>query len=361
MNYRLLLFFVATLALLFGACWYIYRTLYPGLGPGPSASTAAAQVTSQQTAQTVQTVAGETVVIVSPDAQRASHIEVAPLAAATVRPESTAWATVIDLQPLFDLSNRLAAAQADLDTIRAQAANSRAQYERSRVLFGDDRNISLKSLQDARAVMQADEAKLRSAEAARSGLQATLRQQFGDALASAATTPASDLLHRLVSGRAVVLRVTLAADYGGAAPARITVDGPDGQPMPAQKLSASPQGDPAVQGNPWFYAAAHALPVGTRTSAHVPSPGESTAALAIPERAVVWYGGQPWAYVRTAPDRFTRRYVPGANETAQGFVVTSGFHAGDLVVMRGAQLLLSEELKPQGIATVCKDPPECDD
>jgi len=41
--------------------------------------------------------------------------------------------------------------------------------------------------------------------------------------------------------------------------------------------------------------------------------------------------------------------------------VTSGFRAGDDVVIRGAQLLLSEELRPQGITTQCKDPPECDD
>jgi hypothetical protein len=41
--------------------------------------------------------------------------------------------------------------------------------------------------------------------------------------------------------------------------------------------------------------------------------------------------------------------------------VSSGLHAGDQVVIDGAQLLLSEELRPQGIATACKDPPECDD
>lgn len=93
----------------------------------------------------------------------------------------------------------------------------------------------------------------------------------------------------------------------------------------------------------------------------MPTSSEAVSGLLIPAQAVVWYGGQTWAWVRTAPERFTRRYVPAGNEDDRGFMVTSGFHAGDQIVTQGAQLLLSEELKPQGIATACKDPPECDD
>lgn len=342
-----------SVALAAGAGWYIYRTLDPG---------AAAPATVRAAPPpTVQTVNGETVVTVSPDMQRASHIDTAPLSATPVQADTTAYATVIDLQPLFDLGNRLAAARADLDTLRAQAGNSRAQFERSHALFEDDRNISQKSLQDAQAAMQADQAKLQSADATRSGLEATMRQQFGDALTRAAMTPASDLFRRLLAGRAAVLRVTLPASYTDDAPALVTVAAPDGLPVPAQKLSASPQGDPAVQGSPYLYAVPRPLPVGTRTRAQVPSPTLATSALVIPERAVVWYGGQPWAYVRTAADRFTRRAVPPDSRGDQGFIVTDGFHAGDAIVMHGAQLLLSEEQKPQGISTVCKDPPECDD
>ncbi|SIT45701.1 Metal ion efflux membrane fusion protein family [Paraburkholderia piptadeniae] len=354
MKPRLLLFCAITLALAAGGCWYIYKTLYPG----PSASAATATAAPQPG---VQTINGETVVTVSPAVQKASHIEVAPLALATVQPDSTAWATVVDLQPLFDLSNRLAAARADLGTLTAQAGNSHTQYERSNVLFQDDRNVSQKTLQDARAVMQADQAKLKSATAAVSGLEATMRQQFGDVLASASMSPGSDLFQRLQSGRMVVLRVTLPVGFRGAAPARITADAPDGQVVAATKLSVSPLADPSVQGIPWFYAADRALPVGTRTSAHVPTPVPASQMLVIPDAAVVWYGGQQWAYVQTAQDHFTRRYVPASNEGDRGLLVTSGFHAGDRVVTQGAQLLLSEEQKPQGIATACKDPPECDD
>jgi len=353
MKRRAILLSIAFVLLIIVATWYAYRKMAETSG-------ASAAPTAVTQSQHVQTVNGETVVVVTADMQRASHIDVGTLSASLVDPERMVYATVIDLQPLFDLRNRFVAARVEREGAQAQADASRAQYERSHVLFEDDRNVSQKDLDKTRAIMQTDLAKLESAGLAQSGLDATLRLQFGDALASAATAPASDLISRLLAGRACVLRVTLPANYGAPAPAQITVDGLEGQRISARKLSASPQSDPAVQGTSYFYAAERDVPVGTRTTAHVPSGGKRTPGFLIPESAVVWYGGQPWAYVRTAVDHFTRRYISSASVVDDGFVVTSGFHASDQVVIRGAQLLLSEELRPQGITTQCKDPPECD-
>lgn len=349
-----MLFSIISLALASGAGWYIYQAVHDS-----SASTTADAPAAPPPA--VQSVNGETVVVVSAEAQRASHIEVAPLAAVTSQSGISADTTVIDLQPFFDLRNRLASARADVDSFAAQAASSRTQYQGSRTLYADDRNVSLKSLQAAQSAMQGDDAKLQSARITLNGLDGAMRQQFGDALANAAADPASKLFQRLQSGQAVVLRVTLPASFGMTPPEGIAVDTPDGRAMPAKLLSASPLADPVVQGSPWLYVADTALPANLHTSARVPTSSQAVSGLVIPEQAVVWYGGQTWAWVRTAQDRFTRRYVPAGNEGSHGFMVTSGFHAGDQIVTQGAQLLLSEELKPQGIATACKDPPECDD
>lgn len=354
MKLRLILLSAISLAVASGAGWYIYQAVHDS----STSTTADAQ---SSPAPAVQTVNGETVVVVSAEAQRASHIEVAPLATVTTQPGINADATVIDLQPLFDLRNRLASARADVDTLTAQAASSRTQYEGSRALYADDRNISLKTLQAARSAMLSDDAKLQSARVTLAGLDGAVRQLFGDGLAHAAVAPASKLFQRLQSGQAVVLRVTLPSSFGTAPPERIAVDTPDGRAVPAQRLSASPLADPGVQGNPWLYVTSAALPANLRTSARVPTSSQAVSALMIPRRAVVWYGGETWAYVRTAPERFTRRYVPAGNEGEHGFMVSSGFQAGDQIVTQGAQLLLSEEIKPRGIATACKDPPECDD
>lgn len=109
MKLRLILLSVISLALAAGAGWYILNQAFDDA----SASTATAARSAPTPA--VQTVNGETVVVVSPEAQRASHIEVAPLAAVMSQSGISADAMVIDLQPLFDLRNRLASARADVD------------------------------------------------------------------------------------------------------------------------------------------------------------------------------------------------------------------------------------------------------
>ena len=89
---------------------------------------------------------------------------------------------------------------------------------------------------------------------------------------------------------------------------------------------------------------------------------DQEAGLLIPSDAVVWYGGERWVYVRDTPGSFIRRPIPReAFQTDKGIIVASGFEAGQQIVVRGAQLLLSQELQPQNITTACKDPPECDD
>lgn len=351
---RLILLCVLSLALGAGASRYIIQPAFDDTLAPPAATTPSASL------PTVQEINGETIVVVSPEAQHASHIEVAPIATVMHQPGINVDATVIDLQPFFDLRTRLANARADVDTFTAQAANSLTHYQASRTLYSDNRNISLKSLQAARSAMQGDHAKLQSARATLNDTEGAIRQQFGTTLANAAGTPTSALFQRLQSGQSAVVRVTLPSDFGPTPPEHITIDAADGRSVTATRLSASPLVDPSVPGRPWLYAADAALPAKLRTRARVPTSNKAISELVIPDRAVVWYGGQTWAYVRTDKSHFTRHYVPPGNMGDHGFLVSSGFRDGDQIVTQGAQLLLSEELKPQSISTTCTDPPECD-
>lgn len=343
----------ASVALLAFLGLYEYRTLVALLDSPPAGSAPAEQPLS------TQSISGKTIVV-APDVQRASGIETLTLAASTVRPEITVYATVVDVQPLFDLSFRLAAAKEDVESALTTATSSRVQYERDQTLMKDGRYISEKTLQDARTTKAADQDRLDSAKVVLDGIAASLRLQFGETIANAASTPSSDFIHKLSTERTAMLLVSLPAGDKLSAPEQITVDDSDGKRALARKISVSPRADPTIQGNPFFYLAERTMPIGTHLIGHVPLSNESTPGVLIPDSAMIWYGGQRWAYVRIAPDQFVRRPVLSGEPADGGILVTTDFHPNEQIVVQGAQLLLSQELRPQGIATQCPDPPECD-
>ena len=67
----------------------------------------------------------------------------------------------------------------------------------------------------------------------------------------------------------------------------------------------------------------------------------------VPLSSVIWYGGQPWVYVKVADDLYQRRPVSDYRETDFGWFIRDTFEQHDEVVTKGGQLLLSEELRWQ--------------
>jgi multidrug efflux system membrane fusion protein len=328
-------------------------------GSAGKANTPAAATPAAAT-QAVALVNGVTVVMLDTATQTQSGIHTEPLSSANYRAETAAYGTVLDLQPLIDLRTRYASALADADAARATAAASRQEYERSRLLYQDNQNVSLKTYQAAQAAYLSDQAKADAAVLNTQNLQATARQQFGATLGRWAFAAHSPELARLLNRQDVLLRVTLALDDGMAAPAQIQISANNGRRLPAYLVSPSPQSDPAVQGSAFLYRASAPIAAGTNIAAYLPSANQAAHGTLVPASAIVWYGGQPWAYKQIDAEHFGRYPVAQQSPMQGGFFVTQGFKPGQRVVVSGAQLLLSEELRPPaGSASACKDP-ECD-
>ncbi|HSR02829.1 MAG TPA: hypothetical protein VLM20_08550, partial [Methylophilaceae bacterium] len=66
--------------------------------------------------------------------------------------------------------------------------------------------------------------------------------------------------------------------------------------------------------------------------------------IIIPSSAVVWYAGTPWAYFKHGDDEFIRKPIFADKEVDTGWF-NAGFETESEVVVKGAQLLLSEEFK----------------
>jgi hypothetical protein len=283
---------------------------------------------------------GTTIVIVDEATQARSGIRMQAIGSTTAAGGAAIYGTVIDIQSLVELSGRYASAVSTLDAAKIEQVSTSAELARVKALHADEQNVSLKVVDAARAAQATAVSKVKVAEASTRALEGTIRQQFGATIAQWAVSRTSRELAPFLTRQDVLARIVLGTQ-AGPAPKSLTMFGNDQTPHEARLVSPSPQTDPNVQGQPYLYRVAATLPTGTRLTGFISS--ERQSALEIPASAIVWYGGQPWAYVKVTPTRFERRAILDAMPRNGDLLANSGFKPGELVVIHGAQLLLSEE------------------
>lgn len=339
--------------------------------------------------------AGVPTVKLSAAAQRNVGIELATPQPATLAGQTELPATVLDAQALAELHGRLQAARHELAAAGAVAAASGAEQQRVQGLYDDDRNASRRALEAATAQAAADAARQRAAQAALTALRDGARASWGPRIAAWLDVPDGAALQGIFSGRDALLRVTVPANGSLEADAELQMSMPGSTvPRRLQPLGAAPAADAPGLGRGLLYrAAGGGLSPGMRLAVRhadgAPQPG-----VLVPASAVVWHAGQPWVYVRESdadepaadssaptgaatkarpaqdddddhpakpaagasspassaaalgPGAFQRRAVPHARRQGDRWFLP-GFEEDDPVVVLGAQVLLSEELKYQ--------------
>lgn len=269
-----------------------------------------------------------------------------------------------------DASTRLSLAQADVQSIEADLAAAHAALDRARTLNAENKNLSDRALQEAEARVTSQEAKRAAALENARLLQASLTASPG----ASSSLPLSvsrggEVVEILTKPNEVVEsgQPILRAARFDSLIARVDV--PPGEIVPASIATARivPLGNENIsfsgervglaanvasatlgQGFLFRFSARGAvLRPGTAVTAYLPVPGTRKQGVSIPRAAVVRYGGKAWAYAQVDAEKFTRREVSVEQPTANGWLVTTGFAPGDRVVVAGAQVMLSEEMKSQ--------------
>ena len=120
-------------------------------------------------------------------------------------------------------------------------------------------------------------------------------------------------------------------------------------------ISPASTSDSSGFGKTFYYSApAELLRIGMRINVNISNNASDAASGAIiPNTAVVWYAGKPWAYFKQGQnkaglDQFVRKPISADSEVGSG--IDSGWFNANIsadseVVVTGAQLLLSEEFK----------------
>lgn len=278
-------------------------------------------------------------------AQAVQGVELAALQPAEAADLSDAVASVRDVSALLATAANLASMQAQVRADAAAAAAARAEAARLQALLGKG-YVALRDVQAANASAAAAQA-AQTADLARvDALQADARAQWGEVLSAlAARGPAA--LADYADGRASLVELALPDEPDLTPAAQITLHGPAVGSVEARLLGAAPSTDAVVQGASWFYRVdAGGLRSGQRLAVRMALPGPHASAVQVPREAVVWYAGQPWVYVEQSPGQFQRVPVPTGTRGEGGWIVEGALHAGQRVVVRGGELLLTQELKP---------------
>ncbi len=295
----------------------------------------------------VSTVNGETVITLDAATQKRIGIAATELTVENAQPNLTAAGLVLGVQDLVAFNNAVITARAEVEKAQASLGVSQKEYQRLEGLYKDNQNISKKSLEAAEGLLRADQATLNASQQQLENAESAVRASWG---VQVATWVASDspALHQLLSLRSVPVEVTVPPGSASAAARSVELTSPDGRTARATYVSPFPRVDPRIQGVSLLYLASYhaGLAAGTTLVVRFPT-GPRSKGILIPGAAVEWWQGQAWAYERTSATEFTRRRVPTGEPVEGGYLVTHGFHAGDRVVTKGAQDLLSEELRSE--------------
>jgi biotin carboxyl carrier protein len=165
-----------------------------------------------------------------------------------------------------------------------------------------------------------------------------------------------------------LVRVAWLVDAGDAPPQSLVLDAGSGATgsgatargprVAARLVGPAPEADPVTRRPAYLYRAARSwpgaapgvpivalIPASRRGATGAKGDSISGPAVVVPDSAVVQWQGLAWAYRRRAPGRFERVRVATDRPVPGGWLTGPPLLAGDTVVLRGAEELLSEEFR----------------
>jgi hypothetical protein len=294
---------------------------------------------------------GQPLVTIDADSQKAIGLEIIVPRSAPYQEQVRAFGTVLDLAELTTLNTNYVEAVSQLRTARAKVAASLPAYERARDLYAKKIG-SLVQVQSTEAALVGDKAAVETAESKVRTLKATAIQEWGPVIGLALAN-GTGLVHRLIEREEFLLQITVPPNRTLDPPPTASVEIPgSSRRAEVRYISPATRTDPKIQGLSFFYAAAASsgmLP-GMNVRAYLVS-GKPVDGYVIPPSAVVWWSGRAWVYVQAEDDEFTRRQIPTDMPVGRDgeFVVPISTFAEPepMIVVKGGQMLLSEEFRAQ--------------
>ena len=291
---------------------------------------------------------GPATVKLSAAQQKQVGLQTAVLTAESHPEQFRAYGAVLDVARLTDLTNSYANAQAQLQTAQAKLEVARLAFDRARDLV-QSAAMPKKDAEAAEGTFRTDQAALAAAESQVKTLMATARQEWGPVIGKGIVERSPQVV-QLIEREQLLIQVTLPPGVSLAVPPRTALAQTPGRTANTDLLylSPAPRTDARIQGVSYFFVAAgdSGLLPGMNTTAYVPS-GKSFDGVFVEDTAIVQWQGRAWVYLRAGPETFKRHPIRTDQPVSDDDYVVQDIPPGSEIVLRGAQVLLSEEAKSE--------------
>jgi hypothetical protein len=298
----------------------------------------------------VQNDTGQSVIRLDTEAQKLSGIETIVLKPASHHAEFTASGKAINIQPLLASRNRYLLALTERSSAKARFKQAEQNISRQQDLYRDGVS-SKRNLQEQQAQWQSYKAQVDAADFQGKAIIDEALLNWGKELTDWALSNDSDKLDAFLSGRQTLLQITLPANKhlpDNIKTIFIEVSGNRSKAHKAELISMAAQTESVAQGESYYFQTDDKnIITGMNVSAWIPDQNARLTGVVIPKSALIWYMGQALVYLKTAEETFSRSTINRYSVTADSYFIPDTIEPGEQIVTKGAQMLLSEELREQ--------------
>ena len=288
-------------------------------------------------------------VALSAETQKIAGIKTVSAQSITFNAEDKAHASIIDIGHLVDLRSRVRNVRAALKISRTRVNSAVTSLSGLQKLNAETTTVSQRELQRAQAALAEQRAIFSAEQIKLDNIRTEMLQRWNSTITELALQDSSELINRLLNQQEHLILLALRPEQrlsSGTAFVYVNHSDERHTARRAYVVSAAPFSDLNLRGETYFLRApSEQLRIGMQLHAWLPGTGFSGTGIEIPDSAIVWYAGKPWAYVQLNEFTFGRRSLPEARRTDHGWLVGENFATGDRIVISGAQTLLSEEFK----------------
>lgn len=281
--------------------------------------------------------------------QTLSGITTQPIQAVNFQTELIAYGKALPLQNLLASRLRFQNALTELATVRSRAEFVDKTLARQKALY--EQGISAQRLvQEQQDQANFQHAQLATVNQQQQALKDELVMQWGNTISTWLLNPHHALLDALISGQKTLLLLTLPNDKSLPASklnVLVSTSADKNHAQTAELISVAPTTDTNSIGFSYYFLTdGKNIRPGMSVNAWLPeqTAKTTTKGLVIPKTAVVWFMNQASVYIKNTENQFIRRILTQLIDySANAYLVEDNVTEGELLVISGAQMLLSEQ------------------